>query len=122
LDISTSPSAPPRHLSNRNERRLRIGIDLTCSGPHDPHAFDGIPVRHRTGDLDRVCPVCSGHGQWNTEYDLISQRSKRHICAKCDGRGWIETGDDMVPSHDIEMSPDGYPRWVLKHGPSDDRE
>lgn len=95
---------------------------VTCATPLDPHAFDGIPMRHRTGDLDKPCPVCSGHGQWNVEYDLASQRSKRHICEKCEGRGWIETGDDLVPSHDIEMAPEGYPRWVTRLDPSDDRE
>ena len=100
-----------------HEKRL-----VTCSGPGDPHAFDGIPVHHRHGQLDRVCPVCHGHGQWNTEFDLVSQRSKRHICEKCDGRGWIETGDDMVPSHDTELSEGGQPRWITRLDPSDDRE
>ena len=91
-------------------------------GPGDPHAFDGIPVQHRSGQLDRVCPLCRGHGQWNTEFDLASQRSKRHICGKCDGRGWIETGDDQVPSHDIGLSEDGSPRWFTRLDPSDDGE
>lgn len=95
---------------------------VTCSGPQDAHAFDGIPVRFRTGDLDKDCPVCAGHGQWNTEFNLATHRSKRCICHKCDGRGWIETGDDLVPSPDIEMSPEGYPKWVVRLDPSDDRE
>lgn len=95
---------------------------VTCSGPHDPHALDGIPVQPRTGDLDRACPVCLGHGQWNREFDLVSQRSKRCLCGKCDGRGWIETGDDPVPSPDIERSADGQPRWFVRYSPSDDRE
>ena len=95
---------------------------VTCSGPRDAHAFDGIPVRPRTGDLDKVCPVCAGHGQWNVELDLASQRSRRCICGKCDGRGWIETGDDPVPSPDIVMSAEGYPKWVVRLDPSDDRE
>jgi hypothetical protein len=95
---------------------------VTCTGPHDRHAFDGIPLRHRSGDLDRACPVCLGHGQWNREYDLASQRSKRCICAKCDGRGWIETGDDLVPSPDIALSDRGQPQWVTRYDPSDDRE
>ena len=92
------------------------------AGPGDPHAFDGIPVQHRSGQLDRVCPVCHGHGQWNTEFDLTSQRSKRHICDKCDGRGWIETGDDQVPSPDIGPDEHGRPRWFTRLDPSDDRE
>ena len=29
-----------------------------CLTPNAPHAFDGIPVQHRRGPLDRVCPVC----------------------------------------------------------------
>lgn len=95
---------------------------VTCTGPHDPHALDGIPLAARTGDLDRACPLCRGHGQWNVEFDLASQRSKRCICGKCDGRGWIETGDDPVPSPDIELSGDGHPRWVIRYAPSDDRE
>jgi hypothetical protein len=93
-----------------------------CSGPEDAHAFDGIPFQPRNGDLDARCPVCAGYGQWNSEIDLASHRSKRHACDKCDGRGWIETGDDLVPSHDIEMSPEGYPKWVTRLDPSDDRE
>jgi hypothetical protein len=95
---------------------------VTCSGPHDPHALDGIPVRHRSGELDKLCPLCRGHGQWNREFDLASQRSKRCICDKCDGRGWIETGDDLVPSPDIELSEHGAPQWVTRFDPSDDKE
>ncbi len=93
---------------------------VQCAGPQDAHAFDGIPVQLRQGDLDARCPICSGYGQWNNEIDLASQRSKRHCCDKCDGRGWIETGDDLVPSHDIEMSDEGYPQWVVRLDPSDD--
>ena len=95
---------------------------VTCSTPQDPHALDGISRQPRSGDFDALCPVCTGHGQWNSEYDLVSQRSRRSLCPKCDGRGWIETGDDMVPSHDIELSEDGYPMWVTRLEPSDDRE
>ncbi len=93
---------------------------VTCSGPDDAHAFDGIPTLPRKGDLDAVCPMCRGYGQWNSEIDLASHRSKRECCDKCDGRGWIETGDDLVPTHDIVMSPEGYPQWVTKLDPSDD--
>jgi hypothetical protein len=100
-----------------HEKRIVI-----CDGPDAPHAFDGISQQLRRGDLDARCPVCSGYGQWNREIDLSSHRSKRHACAKCDGRGWIETGDDLVPSHDIVMSADGYPAWVVRLEPSDDRE
>ena len=92
------------------------------AGPDAPYAFDGIPVQNRSGQLDRVCPVCRGHGQWNVEYDLTSQRSKRQICGKCDGRGWIEVGDDPVPSPDIGLAEDGRPRWFTRLDPSDDRE
>jgi DnaJ-class molecular chaperone len=90
-----------------------------CSGPHDPHALHGISTIPRSGDLDVRCTGCAGHGQWNREIDLVSQRSKRHICDACDGRGWIETGDDPVSSHDIEMSADGYPKWVTRLDPPD---
>ena len=91
-----------------------------CFGPRDAHALDGIPLHPRHGDLDVRCPLCAGHGQWNVEIDLISHRSKRHICDKCDGRGWIETGDDLVPSHDIVMSEEGYPKWTVRLDRSDD--
>lgn len=99
-----------------HEKRLVI-----CLTANDPHAFDGIPQQPRSGVLDAPCPVCHGHGQWNTEFDLASQRSKRHICDKCDGRGWIETGEDLVPSADIALGADGRPRWVTRLHPSDDR-
>ena len=95
---------------------------IHCSGPRDPHALHGISVLPRVGDLDVLCPVCAGHGQWNSQIDLVSQRSIRVCCPKCDGRGWIETGDDLVPSHDIAMSPEGHPQWVVRLDPSDDRE
>lgn len=93
-----------------------------CTGPADQYALHGISMRPRTGDLDARCPHCGGYGQWNTQIDLVSQRCIRHACEKCDGRGWIETGDDMVPSHDIALSPDGQPMWVVRLDPSDDRE
>jgi hypothetical protein len=95
---------------------------VLCAGPHEPHALHGIPVQLRKGDLDARCPLCVGHGQWNVEIDLVSQRSKRHVCEKCDGRGWIETGDDLVPSHEIALSPEGHPMWVVRLDPSDDME
>lgn len=82
--------------------------------PGEPHAFDGIPLRPRSGDLDAVCPVCGGHGQWNTEFDLASQRSKRAICPTCAGRGWVETGADPVRIDDIVLSEEGYPDWVVR--------
>jgi len=93
-----------------------------CAGPADPHALDGISRRHRSGDLDKLCPVCAGYGQWNTQIDLVSHRSIRHACPKCDGRGWIETGDDMVPSPDIIRDPGAPPRWTVRLDASDDRE
>lgn len=93
-----------------------------CSGPEDPHALHNISPCPRQGDLDVRCPECGGYGQWNTQIDLVSQRCIRHVCAKCDGRGWIETGDDLVPSHDIAMHPQGYPQWVTRLDPSDDVE
>ena len=95
---------------------------IHCSGPNDLHALHGISALPRVGDLDVLCPVCAGHGQWNSQIDLVSQRSIRVCCPKCDGRGWIETGDDLVPSHDIAMSPEGHPQWVVRLDPSDDRE
>jgi hypothetical protein len=93
-----------------------------CTGPDDAHAFDHIPVQMRRGDLDVACSLCAGRGQWNVEIDLISHRSKRHTCNQCDGRGWIETGDDPVPSHDIIRHADGHPQWTVRMDTSDDRD
>lgn len=92
---------------------------VTCSAPADAHALDGIPLQPRTGALDARCPKCLGHGQWNREIDLASHRSKRCLCDRCEGRGWIETGGDPVASHDIAMSPAGYPQWVVRLDPAD---
>jgi hypothetical protein len=61
--------------------------------------------------------VCHGHGQWNAEIDLVSFRSKRTICDRCDGTGWIETGSDPVARADIVMTPEGYPQWVVAFDP-----
>jgi hypothetical protein len=97
-----------------HEKRIVI-----CTGPQDPHAFHGISVQPRSGDLDALCPDCKGYGQWNLEICLISQRSKRVFCETCDTRGWIETGDDLVPSHDVELSPEGRPMWVVRMGVPD---
>ena len=92
-----------------------------CTGPHDRHALHGISAIPRAGDLDVLCPICAGYGQWNGQIDLVSQRSMRVCCPKCDGRGWIETGDDLVSSNNIAMSPEGYPQWVVRLDPSDDK-
>jgi hypothetical protein len=82
-----------------------------CAGPDDPHALDLVPQQPRNGTLDARCPVCGGHGQWNTEIDLVSFRCKRAICDRCHGAGWIETGDDPVAVPDIVKAPEGYPKW-----------
>ncbi|MBN8500673.1 MAG: hypothetical protein J0M19_05935 [Sphingomonadales bacterium] len=87
---------------------------VTCTGPGDPHALDGIAVLPRTGQLDAPCPHCQGRGQWNREFDLVSQRSKRCLCHACDGHGWIETGTDPVACHDTELSETGQARWVTR--------
>ena len=87
---------------------------LQCTGPTDPHAYDVIPVALREGSLDAMCPTCDGHGQWNTEIDLVSFRSKRTFCDHCLGSGWIETGTDAVMVPDIVMTPQGYPKWILR--------
>lgn len=97
---------------SRHPQRL-----VHCTGPGDPHAFDNISRIPRRGELDEECPDCRTHGQWNCEIDLNSFRCKRVICDRCDGRGWIETGDDKVPSPDTEMSPEGYPMWVTRLDP-----
>jgi len=88
-----------------------------CDGPHSPHAFDVVPLQPRRGSLDAICPVCQGRGQWNTEIDLVSFRSKRTACDQCHGAGWVETGSDPVGVPDIEVSPEGYPRWTLRYEP-----
>ena len=87
---------------------------VTCAGPTSPYAFDNIPLLPRNGSLDAICPVCRGHGQWNTELDLASFRCVRAICGRCLGAGWIETGTDPIEVPDITMSPDGHPMWTMK--------
>lgn len=88
---------------------------VVCTGPDSPHAFDIIPELPRNGALDAKCPVCKGHGQWNTEIDLVSFRCQRAICDRCLGAGWIETGDDLIGIPDIALSPDGHPQWVTRY-------
>jgi hypothetical protein len=111
--LSNSSFNPAKGVARvSHEKRI-----VTCSCPQDRHALDGIPVLPRAGHLDVVCADCRGHGQWNREIDLISHRSKRHVCESCDGRGWIETGDDMVSAHDVVMSPEGHPQWVTRLDP-----
>ena len=86
-----------------------------CDGPDSPHAFDIVPLQPRNGSLDGMCPVCKGHGQWNTEIDLVSFRCKRMGCDRCFGAGWVETGTDPVGFPDIEMSPEGHPQWTIRY-------
>jgi hypothetical protein len=93
---------------------------VTCNGPEDPHAFDIVPLQPRKGELDAQCPLCHGHGEWNTEIDLVSFRCKRAICGRCNGAGWVETGNDPVGYPDIEIAPDGHPRWVINYVPRED--
>ena len=90
---------------------------VICRGPLDKHAFDGIPLQPRRGELDEICPACRGHGQWNGQIDLASHRCIRVICDRCDSRGWVETGDDLVSTPDIVLHPDGYPQWIERLGP-----
>lgn len=88
---------------------------VDCAGPDAPHAFDTVPLQPRRDDLDKLCPVCHGHGQWNTQIDLASFRSTRTTCQFCHGEGWVETGQDLVGVPDIVMSPQGYAMWVIRH-------
>ena len=84
------------------------------AGPDSAHAFDNVPLATRNGTLDARCPVCRGYGQWNVELDLVSFRCKRAICGRCNGAGWIETGDDPLSVPDIVLGTDGHPRWVTR--------
>lgn len=88
---------------------------VRCAGPDSPHAFDIVPLQPRNGSLDARCPICRGHGQWNTEIDLTSFRCIRAICDECHGAGWIETGSDPVAVPDIVRTPEGYPKWIVRH-------
>ncbi len=113
-------ATPARVARSGVEGRQVIGhaSDIVhCDGPDSPHAFDTVPLQPRTGSLDAKCPVCHGHGQWNTEIDLIGFRCKRAICDRCHGAGWIETGSDPVGRADIVMTPEGYPQWVVAFDP-----
>jgi len=93
---------------------------VLCEGPDSAHAFDIISLKPRNGMLDALCPVCHGHGEWNVEIDLVSFRSKRAVCDRCLGAGWVETGSDPVGLPDIELSPEGTPRWVTNYVPRQD--
>lgn len=84
------------------------------AGPDSPHAFDNVPLTPRNGTLDARCPVCRGYGQWNAEIDLVSFRCKRAICGRCNGAGWVETGDDPLSVPDIVRTADGQPRWIVR--------
>ncbi len=88
---------------------------VTCEGPNSPHALDIVPLQPRTGKLDAPCPICRGHGQWNSEIDLVSFRCKRAICSHCLGAGWVETGGDPVGVPDIMLTPEGFPQWVTRY-------
>jgi hypothetical protein len=90
-----------------------------CDGPDSPHAFDIVPLQPRKGALDAKCPICHGYGQWNVEIDLVSFRCKRAICEHCYGAGWIETGDDALAVPDVVLTPEGYPKWIVRYAPMD---
>lgn len=93
---------------------------IHCAGPDSPHAFDIIPLQPRNGSLDALCPVCRGHGQWNTEIDLVSFRCQRAICDRCLGAGWIETGDDPIEVLDTELDATGHARWTVRLVPREE--
>jgi hypothetical protein len=88
---------------------------VDCAGPDSPHAFDNVPLQPRNGTLDARCPICHGHGQWNTSIDLVSFRCQRTACGECLGAGWVETGDDPVAVPDIVLTPEGYPKWIIRY-------
>jgi hypothetical protein len=91
-----------------------------CDGPDSPHALDVIALKPRNGMLDARCPVCRGYGEWNVEIDLVSFRSKRVICDRCHGAGWVETGEDPVGFPDIELSSTGHAQWITRYVPRED--
>ncbi|WP_116090763.1 hypothetical protein [Sphingomonas crusticola] len=95
---------------------------IVCNGPDSPHAFDIIPLQPRNGTLDAECPVCKGYGQWNSEIDLVSFRCKRVICGRCYGAGWVETGSDPIALPDIEVTAEGYPKWVVRYLSAEEAE
>lgn len=86
-----------------------------CDGPDCPHAFDLIALQPRNGAFDALCPRCHGHGGWNAQIDLVTFRCRRAVCDRCNGTGWVETGDDPVSIPDIVLGPSGEPRWTLRH-------
>jgi hypothetical protein len=86
-----------------------------CAGPDSPHAFDMVALQPRNGALDALCPKCRGHGAWNAEIDLTSFRCRRAICDRCNGAGWVETGDDLIAVPDIAHGPNGEPRWTTRY-------
>ena len=95
---------------------------VQCHGPDCEHAFDIVPLQPRNGTLDALCPKCVGHGEWNTEIDLVSFRCKRAICDRCLGAGWVETGDDPIGLPDIELGVGGTPRWTTRYIPREEAD
>jgi hypothetical protein len=93
------------------------GPVVFLSGPQDPRALEGIPVRGRHGDLDVPCPTCKGRGQYNVELHPHG-RSKREVCPDCRGDGWIETTGDATAIPDIVLV-NGQPQWVTRYVPID---
>ena len=87
------------------------------TGPDDPLAFDGIPIKPRPPNFDRICPTCKGHGRWNIELHH-HQRSKQATCGHCYGYGWLEI-DGPTPVLDIIRGPSGAPLWITRAGPSE---
>ena len=64
-----------------------------CTGPGDPHALDGISRRHRSGNLDLLCPTCGaltggccligmyagGEGEGRDEHEKLQRMLEEYV-------------------------------------------
>ena len=88
--------------------------------PHDPGAFDDIPVMPRPDaqHYDFIfCPVCKGHGKHNLRLNAYLHFQPPHfqqMCGQCWGWGWVEKGSrDETCIHDFIEQPLGMCRHKL---------
>lgn len=88
---------------------------VLVDGPDHLHAFTGIPLDRRPAHGASRCPLCKGHGAWNSLIHLDTGRCIIKPCGECDGSGWI-SGDGNRYIDDIVLV-DGRPAWTIRIEP-----
>lgn len=85
---------------------------IPLSGPEAPGAFENLCVMKCPPYADALCPVCKGHGAYNTHLNGNGVLRHRFVeCDTCRGDGWVEN-DGEVHVQDIVLI-NGSPRWVV---------